>query len=161
GRKSVQRPGSQEELLASVSDRAIRWVLKPAVFLAALAPSVYLTWAAFTGNLSADPLATYRDETGVWTLRFLCITLLVTPLRRLTGWNQAIKFRRMLGLFAFYYGSLHFLSYVIFDRFAGLDFPNGFVSWTTVVNLTASIVDDIVKRPYITVGFIAFLSMVP
>ena len=145
-----------------LSDPFVRRVLKPAVFLAALAPGIYLTWAAFTDHLSANPLSEYRNETGVWTLRYLCLTLAITPLRRLTGWNAAIKFRRMLGLFAFFYGSLHFVSYVIFDRLAGLvDFPDGIVSWTTVRNLAASTLDDIYKRPYITVGTGAFVAMVP
>lgn len=144
------------------SDRFVRRVLKPAVFLAAVAPGVYLTWAAFTDHLGANPLSEYRNETGVWTLRFVCLTLAVTPLRRLTGWNAAIKFRRMIGMFAFFCGSLHVLSYVIFDRFAGLvDFPDGIVSWTTARNLAASIIDDIYKRPYITVGTAAFVAMVP
>ena len=82
---------------------------------------------ALTGNLSANPLSDLTNETGVWTLRFICITLAITPLRRLTGWNAAIRFRRMTGLFAFFYGTLHFLIYVIADRFAGLDFPDGIV----------------------------------
>ena len=145
----------------ALSDRALRFRLKPVVFLLSLAPALYVTWAALTGNLSADPLAEYRNETGVWTLRFLCITLAVTPFRRLSGWKAAIRFRRMLGLFAFFYGSLHFFSYVIFDRFAGLDFPDGIVAWTTVHNLIASIADDVYKRTYITVGLAAFVAMVP
>lgn len=136
-------------------------MLKPVVFLAGLGPALYLTWAALTSNLGANPLGDYRNETGVWTLRFLCITLAVTPLRRLSGWNAAIAFRRMLGLFAFFYASLHFVSYVIFDRFAGLDLPDGIVSWTTVRNLAASVVDDVYKRSYITVGFAAFVAMAP
>lgn len=136
-------------------------MLKPVVFLAGLGPALYLTWAALTSNLGANPLSDYRNETGVWTLRFLCITLAVTPLRRLSGWNAAIAFRRMLGLFAFFYASLHFVSYVIFDRFAGLDLPDGIVSWTTVRNLAASVVDDVYKRSYITVGFAAFVAMAP
>jgi sulfoxide reductase heme-binding subunit YedZ len=106
-------------------------------------------------------LSDYRNETGVWTLRFLCATLAITPLRRLTGWHALIRFRRMLGLFAFFYASLHFVSYLIFDRFAGLDFPNGIVSWTTVHNLAAAVADDVYQRPYITVGFAAFVAMVP
>src|SRR5262245_40112333 len=100
-------------------------VLKVLAFLASLGPAGYLVWAALTGNLSANPLSDLTNETGVWTLRFLCITLGVTPIRRLTGWNGIVRFRRMAGLFAFFYGSLHFLVYVIVDRFAGLDFPNG------------------------------------
>ena len=72
-----------------------------------------------------------------------------------------IRFRRMLGLFAFFYAMLHFLTYLVGDRFASLDFPDGFVAWSTLVNLMASIWEDVAKRPYITVGFIAFVSMIP
>jgi methionine sulfoxide reductase heme-binding subunit len=118
-------------------------------------------WAALTGNLSANPLSDLTNETGVWTLRFICITLALTPLRRLTGWNAVIRFRRMAGLFAFFYGTLHFLTYVIADRFASLDFPDGIVAWTTVRNLAKSVGEDIYKRPYITVGFTALMTMVP
>jgi sulfoxide reductase heme-binding subunit YedZ len=118
-------------------------------------------WAALTGNLSANPLSDLTNETGVWTLRFVCVTLAVTPLRRLTGWNGAIRFRRMTGLFAFFYGTLHFLTYVIADRFAGLDFPDGIVAVSTLRNLAKSVGEDIYKRPFITVGFTAWSSMVP
>ena len=106
-----------------IPDRVIRWVFKPIVFVASLGPFAWLVWAALTGNLSVNPLSDLTNETGVWTLRFICITLAITPLRKLTGWNAAIRFRRMAGLFAFFYGTLHFLTYVIADRFAGLDFP--------------------------------------
>ena len=140
----------------------IRFVLKPAVFLAALGPAVYLTWAALTNHLSANPLSDVTNETGVWTLRFVCITLLITPLRNVTGWNALVRFRRMVGLYAFFYGTLHFLTYVILDRFAGLvDFPDGIVSWTTARNLVKSSVGDIAMRPFITVGFTAFVLMIP
>ena len=131
------------------------------MFLASLLPCAWLIWAALTGNLSANPLSDLTNETGVWTIRFICITLALTPLRRLTGWNAAIRFRRMTGLFAFFYGTLHFLTYVVADRFASLDFPNGIVAWTTVTNLAKSIGEDIYKRPYITVGFTALMTMVP
>jgi methionine sulfoxide reductase heme-binding subunit len=142
--------------------RVIRFVVKPIVFLAALGPAVYLTWAALTNHLSANPLSDVTNETGVWTLRFVCITLLVTPLRNVTGWNVLVRFRRMAGLYAFFYGTLHFLTYVILDRFAGLlDFPNGIVSWTTVVNVVKSSIGDIAMRPFITVGFTAFVLMIP
>jgi len=104
------------------SDQFLKRVLKPFVFVAALMPSGYLAWATFTGNLSANPLSDITNGTGDWALRFLCITLGITPLRRVSGWNGAITFRRMLGLFAFFYGVLHFLTYVVVDRFAGLDF---------------------------------------
>jgi methionine sulfoxide reductase heme-binding subunit len=144
-----------------LSDRTVRWVLKPVVFLACLSPLAWLTWAGLTGNLSANPLSDLTNETGVWTLRFLCVTLALTPLRRVTGWNAVIKFRRMAGLFAFFYGTLHFLTWVIADRFAGLDFPNGIMAWTTVRNLAKAMWDDVYKRPFITVGFTAFVSMLP
>ena len=143
------------------ADRAVRFVLKPIVFLLALGPVAWLAWAALTGNLSANPLSDLTNETGVWALRFVCITLAITPLRRLTGWNALVKFRRMAGLYAFFYGTLHFLTYVIVDRVAGLDFPNGIVAWTTVVNLAKSVGADIYKRPFITVGFAAWLTMLP
>jgi sulfoxide reductase heme-binding subunit YedZ len=135
--------------------------LKPIVFAAALVPFAHLMWRGFNGDLTADPLVEITNETGIWTLRFVVITLAITPLRRLSGWNPIIRFRRMLGLFAFFYGALHVLTYVVGDRFASLDFPDGFVAWSTVVNLAASIWEDVAKRPYITVGFIAFVSMVP
>jgi len=142
--------------------RIIRFVLKPLVFLAGLGPAAYLTWAALTNHLSVNPLSDVTNETGVWTLRFVCITLTITPLRRVTGWNAVIRFRRMMGLYAFFYGTLHFSTYIVLDRFAGLvDFPDGIVSWTTVRNLAASIAGDIYKRPFITVGFTALMLMVP
>ena len=136
-------------------------VLKVVVFVAALGPVGWLVWAALTGHLSANPLSDITNETGVWALRFVCITLAITPLRRLTGWNAVIRFRRMVGLYAFFYGTLHFLTYVIVDRFAGLDFPNGIVAWSTATNLAKSVGADIYKRPFITVGFTAWLTMLP
>jgi sulfoxide reductase heme-binding subunit YedZ len=135
--------------------------LKPVVFAAALIPFLHLVWRGYNGDLTADPLVEITNETGIWTLRFVVITLAITPIRRLSGWHPVIRFRRMLGLFAFFYATLHFLTYLVGDRFASLDFPDGFVAWSTVVNLMASIWEDVVKRPYITVGFIAFVSMIP
>ncbi len=141
--------------------QVLRFIVKPAAFIAALVPVAWLVWAAVTGNLSANPLSDVTNETGVWALRFLCITLAITPLRRLTGWNGVIRFRRMTGLFAFFYGTLHFLIYVIADRFAALDFPDGIVAWSTARNLAASVGEDIYKRPFITVGFTTLMLMVP
>jgi len=131
------------------------------VFAAGLGPLAWLIWAALTGHLSPNPLSDLTNETGVWTLRFLCITLAVTPLRRLTGWNWTIKFRRMFGLFAFFYGTLHFLTYAIFDRFAGLDFTDGFVTGATARAFAMSVAEDVYKRPFITIGFTAFVLMIP
>lgn len=120
-------------------------LLKPAVFLAALAPALYLVYGVFAHTLGANPIDAVTDDTGTWTLRFLALTLLVTPLRKLTGWNPLVRFRRMLGLFAFFYGTLHFLTYLVLDQFFAVD----------------EIVADIVKRPFITVGFAAFVLMIP
>ncbi len=139
----------------------IRWLLKPAVFLAGLGPVAWLIWAALTNNLSANPLEDLTHETGVWTLRFLCVTLSITPLRRLTGWNALIRFRRMTGLFAFFYGSLHVLIYAIADRYAGLDLTHGYFTPSVFRELVKSVGEDIYKRPYITVGFTAFTLLVP
>jgi sulfoxide reductase heme-binding subunit YedZ len=143
------------------SIQTVRWLVRPAVFLAALGPLAWLLWAALTDNFSANPLADITNETGVWTIRFLCITLAVTPLRRVTGWNAIIRVRRMIGLFAFFYGTLHFLTYIVFDRFGSLDLTGGVVAWSTIRDLAASIGGDIYKRPFITVGFSAWLCMVP
>jgi sulfoxide reductase heme-binding subunit YedZ len=120
-------------------------LLKVVVFIAALGPAAYLTYGVFADTLGANPIDTVTEETGTWTLRFLVLTLLVTPLRRLTGWNALIRYRRMLGLFAFFYGTLHFLTYIWLDQFFEL----------------GEIVKDIVKRPFITIGFAAFVLMVP
>jgi sulfoxide reductase heme-binding subunit YedZ len=143
------------------SNQAIRWVAKPALLLGSLGPAAWLVVGALSGQLGADPLAEVTNETGVWTLRFLCITLAMTPLRRMTGWNGAVRFRRMLGLFAFFYGCLHLLTYVVADRLAGLDLPAGIVAWQTAGDLWSATVSDVLKRPFITVGFASWLSMLP
>ena len=158
-----------------MSDRVIRFVLKPTIVAVSLLPAVGAVWLARASffpqpippppgwliTVSPNPLSDITLETGVWALRFVCITLAVTPLRRITGWNVLIRFRRMAGLFAFFYGTLHFLTYVIADRFAGLDFPDGIVALSTVRNLAKSVGDDIYKRPFITIGFSAWLTMLP
>lgn len=118
----------------------IRIIIKPAVFLLCLLPFALLLWNFFTENLSANPLSDIRNDTGIWTLRFIVITLSVTPLRTLTGWNTVQRMRRMVGLFAFFYGFLHFASYVYLDKF---------FDWQEIIR-------DIARRPYITVGLAAF-----
>ena len=140
------------------ANQTIRWVLKPAVFLAALIPFGLLVQRLLTGNLGADPLKEITNDTGLWTLRLLCLTLTVTPLRRLTGWNAAVRFRRMLGLFAFFYGTVHFLIFIVADRLASLGFPS-LAEWQTWRALTASIGEEILKRPYITAGFTSWVCM--
>jgi methionine sulfoxide reductase heme-binding subunit len=122
-----------------------RRCLKPGVFVACLAPLVTLAWNAATDNLGANPIDAITDQTGIWALRFLLITLAVTPVRRLTGWNRMIQLRRMLGLFAFFYGALHFVTYVWLDQFF----------------LVEEILADVVRRPFITVGFLSFVLLIP
>ena len=123
----------------------IRRVVKPVVFLAALAPFGWLVYNAFFGDLGVNPVETITNQTGIWTLRFIVLTLALTPLRYLTGFNPFALFRRMLGLFAFFYGSLHFMTYFVLDH--SLEF--------------SGVWDDVVKRPYITAGFTAFVLMIP
>jgi methionine sulfoxide reductase heme-binding subunit len=142
-------------------NQTVRWILKPLAFAAGLLPLAWLIWAATTGHLSVNPLSDITLHTGDWAIRFICITLVISPLRQLTGWHWLIRFRRMAGLFAFFYATTHFLIYVIADRFAGLDFPNGIVSFTTARSLVASVGEDIYKRPFITIGFLTWLLMVP
>lgn len=144
-----------------LNDQFLRRVLKPLVFVCGLTPAGSLTWAAFTGNLSPNPLGDITNGTGDWALRFLCITLAITPLRRVSGWNGAIKLRRMLGLFAFLYGSVHFLTYLILDRLAGLDLAETNVSWMTCRALAEAVSQDIYKRPFVAAGFMAFALMIP
>src|SRR5262249_34718294 len=94
-------------------------------------------------------------------LRFLCATLAITPLRRLTHWNAAIRFRRMLGLFAFFYGTVHLLIYVVADRLAGVDLSNGILARSTFAAMARAIGEDLRKRPFITAGFTAWMCMLP
>ena len=118
---------------------------KFALFLASLVPLGLLVAQVLTGRTSANPAEDIILATGVWAFRFLLATLAITPLRRLTGWNRLIQFRRMLGLFAFFYASLHFLAYMAFDR----------------VFAVGEIAADLAKRPFITMGMVAFAAMVP
>lgn len=120
-------------------------LLKVGVFAACLVPLGVLGWNALTNNLGANPIDEITDQTGIWTLRFLLITLAVTPARRLTGWNRVIQLRRMLGLFAFFYASLHFLTYVWLDQFFVVE----------------DIIADVMERPFITVGFTCFVLLIP
>lgn len=120
-------------------------IVKSLLFVASLSPLFLLAWNGLNGELSANPISDITNETGLWTLRFIIITLAITPLRRVTKWHWLLKFRRMLGLFAFFYGSLHFTTYLWLDQF---------FDWH-------SILKDIPKRPFITVGFIGFVFMIP
>ncbi|WP_230874829.1 sulfite oxidase heme-binding subunit YedZ [Methylomonas sp. LL1] len=126
------------------SYHGLGWV-KAGIFLLALLPLLNLINAGLRDNLGANPIEKITHVTGYWTLSFLLIGLSATPLRRLSGWFWPIRLRRMLGLFAFFYACLHFLSYLVLDQF--FDWP--------------AIIEDINKRPYITVGFSAFLLLIP
>lgn len=118
---------------------------KPLIFVAALVPAALLVRAGLNGRLGVNPAETLQLETGVWALRFLILTLAVTPLRRLTGWNRLIQYRRMLGLFAFFYACAHFLTYIVLDQYFDV----------------GGMVKDVVKRPFITFGMVAFVMMIP
>jgi sulfoxide reductase heme-binding subunit YedZ len=130
--------------LARLSPLAVGRI-KAVAFILALLPLARLVYGSFAGTLGANPIETITRSTGTWTLVFLLITLAVTPLRRLSGWNWLLRLRRMLGLFAFFYVCLHFLTYVWLDQF---------FDW-------GAIVKDVVKRPFITVGFAAFIMLIP
>lgn len=119
--------------------------LKAVLFLACLLPAALLAWGAWQDTLGANPIEAVTRGLGDWTLNFLLITLTVTPLRRLTGWAWLIRLRRMLGLYAFFYVCLHVTSYVWLDQF---------FDWTAIAK-------DIVKRPFITAGFVGFSLLLP
>ncbi len=119
----------------------IRWI-KVAVFIACLAPLGLLAWAAYTQNLGANPIEKITHATGDWTLRFLLITLAITPLRKLLGVPWLIKFRRMLGLFAFFYACLHFTTYIWLDKFITV----GFTAFVLLIPLAATSTAGWIRR---------------
>ena len=130
-------------------ETAIRWVAKPLVFASALIPLAWITWTAVasglgpTGPLGANPIEYINRFLGDWAIRFLLLALAVTPVRGITGWTPLIRFRRMIGLFAFFYACMHLSSYIGLDQF---------FDWTEIWK-------DIVKRNYITVGMVNFVLM--
>lgn len=123
----------------------IRFVGKPIIFLICLIPALSLVANAFglLGSLGANPIEAILDRFGNWTLRFIMITLAVTPLRQLTAWNWLSRFRRMLGLFTFFYGFMHFTTWLVLDREMRL----------------SDILEDLTERPFIAVGFSAILIL--
>ena len=125
--------------------RQIRLIWKPIVFIACLLPFMQVAGDAFgvTGELGANPVEEIMDRFGNWSLRFILVTLAVTPLRRVTGWNWLARFRRLFGLFTFFYVLMHFLTWLILDQ--GL--------------LMSAILEDLAKRPFITIGFAALLLL--
>jgi sulfoxide reductase heme-binding subunit YedZ len=121
-----------------------RW-FKPVIFLACLGPLALLAWKAYNGLLGANPIEVITHSTGDWTIRLLLVTLAVTPLRKLTGQLWLIRYRRMFGLFAFFYGVLHFLTYIWLDKFFNLH----------------EMLADVGKRRFITVGLTGFVLLIP
>jgi sulfoxide reductase heme-binding subunit YedZ len=128
-----------------VNNLLLHPLARPLVFVLSLMPFLWLFLQAATDGLGANPQEALIRSTGDWALRFMCITLAVTPLRVMAGWSAVARWRRMLGLFAFFYASVHLLSYAVFDM--GLD--------------AAEMVQDIVKRPSILVGTLTFLLLLP
>ncbi len=125
--------------------KQVRLIWKPIVFLICLVPAVLVVTDAFelTGRLGANPVEEIQDRFGIWALRFIMITLAVTPIRRTTGWNWLARFRRMFGLFTFFYALMHFLNWLILDQ--GV--------------LLSAILEDLTERPFITIGFAALLLL--
>lgn len=119
--------------------------LKPIMFILALLPLMVMVRDALNGGLGANPVEAITHRTGDWGLRFLLLTLAITPFRRITGWSRILRVRRMLGLYTFFYICLHFTIWLVLDHFFDV----------------SEIVKDIVKRPYITVGFVAFVLLIP
>lgn len=120
-------------------------LLKPPLFLACLAPLAYYAWGLQTDTLGANPIEAVTRGLGDWALNFLLITLSVTPLRKLSGWTWLGRLRRMLGLFVFFYATLHLSTYLWFDQF---------FDWVAIAK-------DIWKRPFITVGMLCFALLLP
>lgn len=125
--------------------QVIRWGVKPLVWAVGLGIPAWLTWGAFHDTLGSDPVRTIQEWTGKGTLVGLLLTLAVTPLRRLTGWNDLIRLRRLLGTFAFFLATLHLLTYVVFDQSLSL----------TMIR------EDVMEHPWVTAGFAAWLLMLP
>ncbi len=125
--------------------RQIRLIWKPVVFLLCLVPAALVVTDAFeiTCRLGANPIEEIQDRFGIWAIRFIMITLTVTPLRHLTGWNWMLRFRRMFGLFTFFYVLMHFLTWLILDQSL----------------LLSAIAEDLTERPFITIGFTAFVLL--
>lgn len=129
---------------SSVSPNARRRVaIKAAIWVSALIPAAWLIWQARLGDLGANPIEEVLHRTGWWGLVLLTVTLAVTPVRRLTGWHSIVRYRRLLGLFAFFYVCLHLSTYLVLDQW---------FAWSYIL-------EDIAERPFITVGFAAWLIL--
>jgi len=127
------------------SSNTISYIIKPVLFMVCLVPFIALVIGAVNNTLGINPVETMTHETGEWTLRLLLVTLAITPLRHLSGKSWLIKLRRMLGLYTFFYACLHFITYIWLDQY---------FDWMEIIR-------DIPKRPFITVGFAAFVLLIP
>jgi sulfoxide reductase heme-binding subunit YedZ len=125
--------------------RRIAKAAHPVIILAALVPAARIVAQIFLGGLGANPIEEIQHRTGDWTLNFLVLTLSITPLRKLLGWGWIVPYRRTLGLIAFFYATVHLLNYMVLDLF---------FDW-------GEIAEDIIKRPYITIGMAAFVALIP
>jgi methionine sulfoxide reductase heme-binding subunit len=144
GKAAPAFPETASGVAASPSSMVFAW-FKSVLFVICLIPLARLVLFAFTDRLGANPIEVVLRAPGTWTLTLLLVTLSITPLRRLTGWNRLIRLRRMLGLFAFFYACLHFLTYAGIDQSFDL----------------SAILADVVEHPYVTVGFTCFLLLIP
>jgi sulfoxide reductase heme-binding subunit YedZ len=122
-----------------------RRAVKPLVFLLCLLPLAWIVYDALTGGLGANPIEAVQLRTGRWSLRLLAAALAITPLRRISGLNELIKYRRMLGLFAFFYATLHLANYVVLDMF---------FDWSDIV-------EDVIEHPYVTIGLATWVILLP
>ncbi|KHK57636.1 sulfite oxidase [Burkholderia sp. A9] len=147
GRAAGPRTAAGAARAGAMRTAAPRWLApaKVLVFAAGLCPLARLVLFGLTERLGANPIEFITRSTGLWTLVMLCVTLAITPLRRVTGVPALLRFRRMIGLFAFFYAMLHFTTYLWFDK------------WFDVL----AILKDVGKRPFITVGFVAFVLLIP
>src|SRR5437879_7060710 len=152
--------GHHTRLVGPLSDRPIRRILKPLVFAASLSPVAFLMWDALTHQFNVNPFNAIVRSTGFWSLRFLCLTLAITPLRWLTGWNSVMKFRRMIGQFGFFYGTVHTAAYVLFDRLAGLDASVRARPLVATAHTLSAIGADLL-RPFFAIGLVGFSLVVP
>ena len=132
-------------MAAVMFSRRLSQSSKGLVLLLGLMPFCLLVWDSVTGGLSVNPVEDITHRTGDWALRFILVALAVTPVRWISGWNPIIRYRRMVGLLAFFYASLHFSTYIVFDHFFDV----------------SSIFEDVAERKYVTAGFVGFVLMLP
>jgi sulfoxide reductase heme-binding subunit YedZ len=147
-------------LAGLLSDRAIRRFVKPLLFAAGLSPVAFLLWDALTHQFNPNPFNAIVRSTGFWSLRFLCLTLAITPVRWLTGWHSVVKFRRMIGLFGFFYGTVHTAAYVVFDRLAALDASVRARPLVATAHTLSAIGVDLL-HPFFAIGLVALVLMAP